>query len=125
MLATSKGCNILKIGLIKIRLIQYTVLCLIYLTYLFCVQILVEQAQMPLVGSDVIRFKVIEAKTVDENDFEGTLVLERIAEVELLDEFFAAIDADNFEEAKTIMRSADIDESTITRVLQKMRDSED
>ena len=31
---------------------------------------------------------------MDENDFEGTLVLEKLAEVDQLDDFYEAVDAD-------------------------------
>ena len=61
---------------------------------------------------------------MDENDFEGTLVLERLAEVGKMDEFFEAIDADNFSEAKSLMKTARIDSETIAMVLKKMSDAD-
>jgi hypothetical protein len=57
---------------------------------------------------------------MDENDFEGTLVLEKLAEIGVLDDFFAAIDADDFAEARQLMRKAGVDVETIRIVLQKM-----
>ena len=57
---------------------------------------------------------------MDENDFEGTLVLERLAEIGKVDEFFEAIDSDNFGKAKLLMKQAKIDSETITTVLKIM-----
>lgn len=61
---------------------------------------------------------------MDENEFEGTLVLEKLAEIGKLDEFFEAIDADDFERAKILMRKASIDLQTIKTVLKKMSESD-
>jgi len=60
----------------------------------------------------------------DESDFEGTLVLEKLAEIEKVDEFFEALDGDDFETAKRLMRAAKVDSQTIEIVLQKMADSD-
>lgn len=57
---------------------------------------------------------------MDESDFEGTLVLEKLAEINKLDAFFEAIDSDDFGKAKSLMKAAKIDAATITMVLQKM-----
>ena len=62
---------------------------------------------------------------MDQKHFEGTIVLERLAEVHRLDEFFDAVDADDFARAVQIMRSADLDADTIAVVLQKMSDGDD
>ena len=56
---------------------------------------------------------------MNENDFEGTVVLEKLAEIDKVDAFFEAIDSDDFEKAKTLMRLARIDEKTIAIVLNK------
>ncbi|MGZ5279290.1 MAG: hypothetical protein ACXWC9_05080 [Pseudobdellovibrionaceae bacterium] len=61
---------------------------------------------------------------MDENDFEGTLVLEKLAEINKVDEFFEAIDSDNFGKAKSLMKRAGVDSETIATVLQKMSDSD-
>lgn len=58
---------------------------------------------------------------MDERDFEGTLVLEKLAEIDKVDDFFAAIDADDFGKAKSLMKRAQIDSETIAIVLKKMR----
>lgn len=61
---------------------------------------------------------------MDRDDFEGTLVLEKLAEFGKIDEFFAAIDADDFGRAQILMKRADIDTQTIAMVLQKMADAD-
>ena len=57
---------------------------------------------------------------MDENDFEGTLVLEKLAEIGKIDAFFEAIDSDDFGKAQKLMRLANIDSATIAMVLNKM-----
>lgn len=57
---------------------------------------------------------------MDEKDFEGTLVLEKLAEIGKLDSFFEAIDSDNFDRARRLMKKANIDTGTISLVLKKM-----
>lgn len=59
-----------------------------------------------------------------EQDFEGTLVLEKLAEIDRVDDFFDAIDADDFGEASSLMRKAGVDADTIAIVLKKMRDAD-
>ncbi|MGE0763007.1 MAG: hypothetical protein AB7N80_06995 [Bdellovibrionales bacterium] len=57
---------------------------------------------------------------MNEADFEGTLVLERLAEINKVDEFFEAIDSDDFNRAAALMRRARLDSETIAMVLKKM-----
>lgn len=59
---------------------------------------------------------------MDETDFEGTLVLEKLAEINKVDAFLAAIDSDDFEKAKNLMRKAGVDSKTIAQVLQQMEE---
>jgi hypothetical protein len=61
---------------------------------------------------------------MDDSDFEGTLVLERLAAIDKIDEFFEAIDADDVGRAKALMKEADIDVSTIAIVVRKMEESD-
>ena len=61
---------------------------------------------------------------MDENDFEGTLVLEKLAEIGKLDAFFEAIDSDDFGKATSLMRRAQIDSETIAIVIKKMSDAD-
>ncbi len=58
---------------------------------------------------------------MDEEDFEGSLVLEKLAEIGEKDSFFDAIDSDDFSLAATLMRRAGVDASTIQIVLKKMK----
>lgn len=61
---------------------------------------------------------------MNQTDFEGTLVLEKLAEIGKVDEFFEAIDSDNFGEVKALMMAADLDSETIAVVLKKMSDAD-
>lgn len=61
---------------------------------------------------------------MDENDFEGTLVLEKLAEVGKVDEFFDAIDSDNIGRAVSLMKKARVDAETIAIVVRKIEDSD-
>ncbi len=57
---------------------------------------------------------------MNENDFEGTVVLEMLARIDAVDEFMAAVDSGDSQKAGKFMQSADIDEDTIAIVLKKM-----
>ncbi len=61
---------------------------------------------------------------MDETDFEGTLVLEKLAEIGKVDAFFDAIDSDDFGKAQKLMLRAGVDEQTIQIVLKKMMDTD-
>jgi iron uptake system EfeUOB component EfeO/EfeM len=61
---------------------------------------------------------------MEESDFEGTLVLEKLAEIGKLDAFFEAIDSDDFEKAKSLMKRANVDAETIAVVLRKMSEAD-
>ena len=61
---------------------------------------------------------------MDEIDFEGTIILERMAEIEKLDEFFDAIDLDDFEKVRCLLRKAGIDSETIQMVMKKMSEAD-
>lgn len=61
---------------------------------------------------------------MDDSDFEGTLVLEALARVNKVDEFFEAIDADDFGRAITLMKRAKIDRATIATVVRRMEESD-
>lgn len=60
---------------------------------------------------------------MNETDFEGSLVLERLAEIGRVDYFFEAIDADDFDRARALMKKAGLDAETITTVLRKMSEA--
>ena len=61
---------------------------------------------------------------MDESEFEGSLVLEQLAARGKVDEFFDAVDADDVRRAIQLMRSADLDASTISMVVRKMEESD-
>ena len=58
---------------------------------------------------------------MDESDFEGTLVLEQLAEIGRVEEFFDAIDADDTDRAVSLMKRANVDGPTIAMVVRKMK----
>jgi hypothetical protein len=58
---------------------------------------------------------------MNEQDFEGTLVLEKLAEIGKVDEFFEAVDSDDFDRAKSLMKKAKVDREMIAMVLEEMR----
>ncbi len=61
---------------------------------------------------------------MEESSFEGTLVLEKLAEIGQVDAFFEAIDSDDFARAKSLMRRAGVDTETISIVLKTMSEGQ-
>ncbi len=61
---------------------------------------------------------------MNEDDFEGTLVLEQLAEIGRLEDFFQAIDADDTARATSLMMRARIDGPTIAKVVRKMNEAD-
>jgi hypothetical protein len=61
---------------------------------------------------------------MDETDFEGTLVLEQLAAIGKVEDFFDAVDEDDVKRATQLMRRANIDTSTIATVVRKMEQSD-
>lgn len=61
---------------------------------------------------------------MDESDFEGTLVLEQLAAIGKVDDFFEAIDSDDVARVVLLMKKAGVDASTIAIVVKKMGDSD-
>ncbi|MCB0421291.1 MAG: hypothetical protein KDD61_09855 [Bdellovibrionales bacterium] len=62
---------------------------------------------------------------MEESDFEGTLVLEKLSELGQLESFLDAVDSDDFEQAKSLMRQADVDLTTIKIVIRKMQQADE
>lgn len=60
---------------------------------------------------------------MDAKDFEGTLILEKLAEIGQVDIFFEAIDSDDFEKVRSLLRLAKIDVQDIHIVLNKMKEA--
>lgn len=61
---------------------------------------------------------------MDDTDFEGTLVLEQLAAIGEVEDFFDAIDADDIKRATTLMKRAKVDAATIATVIKMMEDSD-
>lgn len=61
---------------------------------------------------------------MDESDFEGTVVLEQLAEIGKVEEFFDAIDADDVGRAASLMKRAHVDSSTMALVLRKIEEAD-
>lgn len=61
---------------------------------------------------------------MDETDFEGTLVLEQLAAIGRVEDFFDAIDSDDIERATSLMKKAQVDAATIAMVVRKMADAD-
>jgi len=57
-------------------------------------------------------------------DFEGTLVLEKLAAIDKVDEFVDAVDSDDVERATRLMKAARVDRSTIATVVRKIADGD-
>lgn len=57
-------------------------------------------------------------------DFEGTLVLERLATIDKVDEFLDAVDSDDIARATRLMKAARIDASAIATVVCKIADGD-
>ena len=57
---------------------------------------------------------------VNDDDFEGTLILEKLSEIGKIEEFYDAIDSDDFKKALFLMKLAKIDDQSISVVLKKM-----
>lgn len=62
---------------------------------------------------------------MDESDFEGTLVLEKLAEIGKVEAFFDALDSDDFGRVKSLLKRAALDAETIAIVLKKMQESDE
>jgi hypothetical protein len=61
---------------------------------------------------------------MDEKDFEGTLVLEQLAAIGRVEDFFDAIDSDDVDRATSLMKKAKIAAFTIAMVVRKMEDAD-
>ena len=61
---------------------------------------------------------------MDDTDFEGTLVLEQLAAIGKVEDFFDAIDSDDVQRATALMKRAEVDAATIAIVLRKMAESD-
>jgi len=58
---------------------------------------------------------------MNSEDFEGSIILEKLAEIGKVEEFFDLIDSDDFEGAIKLMKRANIDRETIALAVAKMK----
>jgi hypothetical protein len=65
-----------------------------------------------------------DCEAMDDSDFEGTLVLEQLASIGKVEDFFDAVDSDDVERATALMKKARVDETTIATVVRKMEESD-
>jgi len=61
---------------------------------------------------------------MDDTDFEGTLVLEKLAVIGKVDDFFDAVDSDDVDRATSLMKRAEIEALTIATVVRKMEEGD-
>jgi len=61
---------------------------------------------------------------MDEDDFEGTTVLEQLAAIGKVEDFFDAVDSDDVNKATSLMKKAGIDAATIAVVIRKMQEAD-
>ena len=62
---------------------------------------------------------------MDDTDFEGTLVLEQLAAIGKVEDFFAAVDRDDVPRATALMKRAEVDAATIAIVVRKIEEGDD
>ena len=61
---------------------------------------------------------------MDESDFEGLPVIDKLVTIGKLDPFFEAVESGDYDRAKTLMKRARVDSETIVTVLKKMKAAE-
>lgn len=62
---------------------------------------------------------------MDEQDMEGSEVLEKVAAIDEVETFMQAVDLEDLARAKTLMKRAGIDATAIATVLRKIATGED
>jgi hypothetical protein len=60
--------------------------------------------------------------TTKASAYEGTLVLEKLAETGQVDDFFDAVDSDDLDRAEALMKAAGVEPELIRLTLKKMRE---
>ncbi len=61
---------------------------------------------------------------MDDTDFEGTLVLEQLAAIGKVEDFFDAVDSDDVERATALMKRAEVHAATIAKVIRMMEEAD-
>jgi hypothetical protein len=59
---------------------------------------------------------------MEDTDFEGSLVLEQLAAIGKVEDFFDAVDSDDVERATSLMKRANVERSVIAAVVRKMEE---
>lgn len=59
------------------------------------------------------------------HDFEGTLILEKLAEIDKVDDFLEAIDSDDFGRVRKLLRRAGFSEETSSTVIRKIQEGDE
>jgi len=57
---------------------------------------------------------------VNESDFEGSIVLEKLARIDSVDAFVSAVDSEDYEKVVELMETANIDHSEFVKVADKV-----
>lgn len=57
------------------------------------------------------------------NDDLGSLVLEKLAELGLIDDFYKAVDSDDFSKIEEVLSSAGVEDKTIGSIIQQLVES--
>jgi hypothetical protein len=61
---------------------------------------------------------------MNDTDFEGTIVLEQLAAIGKVEDFFDAIDSDDIQRATALMKRANLGPSTIATVIRKIEEGD-
>lgn len=61
---------------------------------------------------------------MNEEDFEGSIVLEQLASMDLVDDFFDAIDSDDLDKVVFLLKKARIDGETIRETVDKIMEAQ-
>jgi hypothetical protein len=69
-----------------------------------------------------MNFESPEGKVM--SDYEGSLVLEKLAELDLLDRFWEAVDQDDIRSAERLLRRTELSGHEILTTLKKIRDGD-
>ncbi|MFT6068020.1 MAG: hypothetical protein ACJAT2_002196 [Bacteriovoracaceae bacterium] len=56
-------------------------------------------------------------------DDEGSLILEKLSEAELIDEFYSAVDSDDFSKIEELLSLAGVSDSSIGSVIKQLVES--
>ena len=81
-------------------------------------------SRIAVIKSDALIIGMQADAKADPSPRLGAKGSEKLAEAGMVDDFFEAIDADDFKKASSLMKLANIDRETISMVLKKMADAD-